>query len=131
MNKITFNGKEDFKNLTLNLDLNEEKNIDRLIITLKEMYENYWKSKNEINTSVKLALTTSVNNSDYSKISKFENLMNSIDLIYDFYIYKFDNKNNFYKVIFNGTPDKFLEVMSYQNYDFEIKNKIWVLNEKS
>ena len=38
---------------------------------------------------------------------------------------------NFYKVVFNGTPDKFLEVMSYQNYDFEIKNKIWVLNDGS
>jgi len=46
-------------------------------------------------------------------------------------LYKFDYQNNFYKVIFNGTPDKFLEVMSDQNYDFEIKNKIWVLNDKS
>ena len=54
-----------------------------------------------------------------------------MDLIYNFSIYKFDNRNNFYKVIFNGTPDKFLEVMSYHNYDFEIKNKIWVLNDKS
>ena len=127
LNKITFNGKEDFKNLTLNLDLNEEKNIDRLIITLKELYENYWKSKNEINTSVKLALTTSVNNSDYSKISKFENLMNSIDLIYDFYIYKFDNKNNFYKIIFNGSPDYFLKIMKNNNYEFDIQNQIWVM----
>ena len=54
-----------------------------------------------------------------------------MDLIYNSYIYKFDNQNNYYKVIFNGTPDKFLEVMSYKNYDFEIKNKIWVLNDKS
>ena len=41
------------------------------------------------------------------------------------------NQNNYYKVIFNGTPDKFLEVMSDQNYNFEIKNKIWILNDKS
>ena len=54
-----------------------------------------------------------------------------MDLIYNFSIYKFDNRNNFYKVIFNGRPDKFLEVMSGKNYDFEIKNKIWVLNDKS
>ena len=54
-----------------------------------------------------------------------------MDLIYNFSIYKFDNRNNFYKVIFNGTPDKFLDVMRDQNYDFEIKNKIWVLNDKS
>ena len=54
-----------------------------------------------------------------------------MDLVYNSYIYKFDNQNNYYKVIFNGTPDKFLEVMSYQNYDFKIKNKIWVINDKS
>ena len=54
-----------------------------------------------------------------------------MDLIYNFHIYKFNNQNNFYKVIFNGTPDKFLEVMRNQDYDFEIKNKIWVLNDKS
>ena len=127
LNRINFNEKEDLKNLTLNLDLNEEKNIDKLIIDLKGLYENYWKSKNEINTSVKLTLTTSVNNNDYSEISKFENVMSSIDLIYDFYIYKFDNKNNFYKIIFNGSPDYFLKVMKNNNYEFDIQNKIWIM----
>ena len=91
------------------------------------MYENYWKSKNEINTSVKLTLTTSVNNNDYSEISKFENVLNNIDLIYDFYIYRFDNKNNFYKIIFNGSPDYFLKIMKSNNYEFDIQNKIWIM----
>ena len=127
LNKIYFNEKEDLKNLTLNLDLNEEKNIDKLIKILKETYENYWKSKNEINTSVKLMLTTSVNNNDYDEISKFENVMNNIDLIYDFYIYKFDNKNNFYKIIFNGSPDNFLKIMKNNNYEFNIQNQIWIV----
>ena len=127
LNKINFNEKEDLKNLTLNLDLNKEKNIDKLILTLKELYENYWKSKNEINTSIKLTLTTSVNNNDYSEISKFENVMDSIDLIYDFYIYKFDNKNNFYKIIFNGSPDNFLKIMKNNNYEFNIQNQIWIV----
>ena len=54
-----------------------------------------------------------------------------MDLIYNFYIYKFNNEDNFYKIIFNGTPTKFLEVMRNKNYNFEIKNKIWVLNDKS
>ena len=127
LNKINFDEKEDLKNLTLNLDLNEEKNIDKLIKILKETYENYWKSKNEINTSVKLMLTTSVNNNDYDEISKFENVMNNIDLIYDFYIYKFDNKNNFYKIIFNGSPDYFLKIMKNNNYEFDIQNQIWIM----
>ena len=59
LNKINFNEKEDLKNFDLNFDLNENKDVDKLIITLKELYENYWKIKNEINTSVKLTLTIS------------------------------------------------------------------------
>ena len=127
LNKINFNGKEDLKNLDLDLNLNKNGDTDKLIINLKELYEDYWKSKNEINTSVKLTLSVSVNNDDNSKISKFENVMNSTDLIYDFYIYKFNNENNFYKIIFNSSPDRFLEIMKNKNYKFDIQDQIWVL----
>ena len=127
LNKINFNGKEDLKNLDLDLNLNKNEDTDKLIINLKEIYENYWKSKNEINTSVKLTLSVSVNNDDNSKVSKFENVMNSTDLIYDFYIYKFNNENNFYKIIFNSSPDRFLEIMKNKNYEFDIQDQIWVL----
>ena len=58
---------------------------------------------------------------------KFENVMNNTDLIYDFYIYKFNNENNFYKIIFNSSPDRFLEIMKNKNYEFDIQDQIWVL----
>jgi len=131
-NKIFFNRKNNLKNLNFNeVNLNNEEEIFNFIENLKLVYEDFWKSQNQINTSVKLSLNISINNNNNIKINKFEKILSNMDLIYNFYIYKFNNKNNFYKVIFNGTPDKFLEVMSYQNYDFEIKNKIWILNEKS
>ncbi len=131
-NKIFFNQKYNLKNLNFNtINFNNEEEMYKLIDNLKLVYEDFWKSQNQINTSVKLSLNISIDNTNNIKINKFEKILSEMDLIYNFYIYKFDNKNNFYKVIFNGTPDKFLEVMSYQSYDFEIKNKIWVLNEKS
>ncbi len=131
-NKIFFNKKNNLKNLNFTeVNFNNEEEIIKFIDNLKIVYEDFWKSQNQINTSVKLSLNISIDNSNNIKINKFEKILYDMDLIYNFYIYKFDNKNNFYKVIFNGTPDKFLEVMSYQNYDFEIKNKIWVLNDKS
>ena len=131
-NKIFFNQKNNLKNLNfIDVNFNSEEEIFKFIDNLKVVYEDFWKSQNQINTSVKLSLNISVDNSNNIKINKFEKILSNMDLIYNFYIYKFDNKNNFYKVIFNGTPDKFLEVMSYQNYNFEIKNKIWVLNDKS
>ena len=131
-NKIYFNQKKNIKNLKYTeINFDEEEELFEFIDNLKLVYEDFWKSQNQINTSVKLSLNISVDNSNNIKINKFEKILSNMDLIYNFSIYKFDNRNNFYKVIFNGTPDKFLEVMSDQNYDFEIKNKIWVLNDKS
>ena len=92
---------------------------------MKTFYENYWKSKNEINTSVKISLSVSINNNDNSKIFKFEETLDNIDLVYNYDIIKFNNKDNFYKIIFNGSPDNFLKIMKNKNYEFDIQNKIW------
>ena len=132
LNKIFFNQKNNLKNLNYGeVNFENENEIFEFIDNLKLVYEDFWKSQNQINTSVKLSLNISINNSNNIKLNKFEKILSNMDLIYNFYIYKFDNKNTFYKVIFNGTPDKFLKVMGEQNYNFEIKNKIWILNDKS
>ena len=128
LNKINFNQEEDLKNISFqNLNIDNYKEADKLIESLKSVYENYWKSKNEINTSVKISLTVSINNNINSEISKFEEILSNTDLIYDFYIYKFNNKDNFYKIVFNGSPDLFLKIMKDKNYEFDTKNQIWVM----
>ncbi len=128
INKINFNMTMDLKNLKFkSLNFNSDKDIKEFIENFKTLYENYWKTKNEINTSVKLPLIVSVENKENSKISEFEKILTNIDLIYDFYILKFNNKNNIYKIIFNGSPDKFLKIMNKNNYEFDIQNQIWAL----
>jgi hypothetical protein len=128
LNKININQKVDLNNVNFsNLNIDNYQEADKLIAKLKEVYENYWKNKNEINTSVKLSFTISISNNDNLKISKFEEILSNTDLIYDFYIYKFNNKDNFYKIIFNGSPDLFLKIMKDKNYEFNIQNQIWVL----
>jgi hypothetical protein len=129
LNKINFNGKIDLKNLSLkNLSLNNDIEIEEFTKNLKVIFENYWKVKNEINTSVKLTLSVSIDNNNNSKISEFEKILANIDLIYDFYIFKFNNKNNIYKIIFNGSPGYFLKIMKNKNYEFDTQNQIWILN---
>ena len=113
--------------LIKSIDYNSDPEINKFIDTLKINFEDYWKSQNEINTSVKLPLTISVKNSNNIKIYQLEEKLSNIDLIYNFYIYKFDNKSNIYKITFNGTPDKFIEVMKDNNYEFETNNKVWVM----
>ena len=126
LNKINFNQEEDLKNISFqNLNIDNYKQADKLVESLKNVYENFWKSKNEINTSVKIPLTVSIKNIDYLEISKFEEILDSADLVYNYYIYKFNNKHSFYKIIFNGSPDHFLKFMKNNNYEFDIQNKIW------
>jgi hypothetical protein len=128
LNKIHFNKKINLKNLKFNnLSLDNDKEIEEFTKNLKDVYENYWKSKNQINTSVKLSLTISIKNDDNSKVAQFEEILKNIDLVYDFYIFKFDNKNNIYKIVFNSSPDHFLKIMKNKNYEFDTKNQIWDL----
>ena len=127
-NKINLNGTVDIKNFKYKaLELNTEDNEKKVIKKLKEVYENYWKFNNQINTSVKLPLTISVNNDINLNISQFEKTLSDIDSIYDFYVHKFDNKNNIYKIIFNGSPDNFLKIMKNKGYNFNTQNQEWAL----
>ncbi|MDC3174369.1 hypothetical protein OA868_01165 [Candidatus Pelagibacter sp.] len=128
LSKISFNNRNTLLNSQIkNINFNQDDEINKLIENLKIKYEDHWKSQNEINTSVKLPLTISIENNNNIKIYQLEETLSKIDLIYDYYIYKFDNKNNIYKIIFNGTPDKFLEVMKKNNYEIVTQSKVWIL----
>jgi hypothetical protein len=66
-------------------------------------------------------------NNNNAEIKKFEEILDNLDMVYDFYIYKLNNKNSFYKIIYNGLPDHFLKVMKNKRYEFDIQDQIWVL----
>ena len=68
-----------------------------------------------------MPLTISVDNSNSLEVSRFESHLTNIDLIYDFNIYKFNNKNNIYKIIFNGSPDQFLKIMLDNDYEYQCR----------
>ena len=128
LNRINFDEKLYLKNLKFEyFDLNNENEIKKFTNELKNIYENYWKSKNEINTSVKSSFTISVDNTNNLKIFELEENLSNIDLIHNFHIYKFNNRNNIYKIIFNGSPDYFLKIMKDKNYEFDTISQIWKL----
>ena len=111
----------------LNTNLDNVEELDFIISDLKTSYEDYWKNFNQINTSIRLTLNIKVDNSNNSKIFKFEKSLKETDLIYDFFITKLNNNYTYYQIIFNGTPNNFLKSMSYKNYNFNTQNKVWVL----
>ena len=124
LSKINIQKNVVLKNQTfLDIDINNNTQISEIIPKLKTIYEDYWKTTNEINTSIKLPLTIKVDNNNNLKIQKFEKILNETDLIYDFIIQKFNKDFIYYQIIFNGTPDIFLETMSDENYVFDTQNK--------
>ncbi len=128
LNKININNKKYLKQIKLNnINLNKQDEVNKFIENLKLIFEDQWKYENEINTSVKLPLIISIENFNNIRIKNFEENLNNLDLIYNFYIYKFDNKKNYYKIIFNGSRNKFLQTMKNLNYEFEINKKIWMV----
>ena len=104
-----------------------EKDIQKTIEELKLLYEDYWKKENQINTSIRLPLTIAIDVSNDKKIEDFEKTIEKFDLISSFNVTKLDNIKIYYKIIFNGTPQAFINEMQILGYNLDIKNKIWVL----
>ena len=109
------------------IDLDDEKDFVKILENLKNIYENHWKKNNEINTSIKLPLTISINSKEYKKIYELEKTLNNLDLISNFYILKFDNQNTYYKITYNGSPKTFYNDMNKGNINLVIENNIWII----
>ena len=110
-----------------NINLKNENDLKEILENLKNIYEDYWKKNNEINTSIKLPLTLSIDSKNYEKVSQLEEALNAIDFISDFHILKFDNKTIRYRIIYNGSPKNFMINMSKNNFNVIMKNNVWVI----
>tara|TARA_Y100000992_G_scaffold299643_1_gene266753 strand:- start:610 stop:1671 length:1062 start_codon:yes stop_codon:yes gene_type:complete len=128
LSKINIKDKKVIKsNSFKNIDLKNKENLEFLIVNLKIIYEDFWKDYNLINTSIKLPLTVQVNNQDLNLSSTFEKTLDEIDLISNYFINRFNQDFVYYEIIFNGTPQNFINIMSEKNYTFDTQKKIWIL----
>ena len=104
-----------------------KKSILPRINKLKIIYEDHWKIFNRINTSIKLPIFVKLDSDDNLKVSNFEKILNEINLVYDYFVLKFDKNHIYYQIIFNGTPNIFLKLMKDKNFVFSTQNKTWIL----
>jgi len=108
-----------------NINLLNEKDFFLVLKELKITYENYWKKINQVNTSIKLPLTISLESSQYDKIKMLEDTLDKLDLVNSFEIIKFDNKKIYIKIIYNGSPNKFINQMKFSNILVNTEKQIW------
>ncbi|MDB4069834.1 hypothetical protein N9518_01950 [Candidatus Pelagibacter sp.] len=105
-------------------------NVDdffNIVKSLKQLYEDQWKKNNEINTSIKLPITISINSKKTKKIIELEQALDNLDLVSDFNILNFNSESIQYKITYNGTPNIFLNDMREKNLELEIQNNMWTL----
>ena len=98
-----------------------------IVKNLKQFYEDQWKKNNEINTSIKLPITISINSKKTKKIIEFERALDSTDLVSNFSVLNFNSESIQYKITYNGTPNIFLNDMRKKNLELEMKNNMWTL----
>ena len=128
LSKINLNNSLKINNQRYNkINLDNEKDFEMVLENLKNIYEDYWKKNNEINTSIKLPLTLSVDSRNHKRVAQLETAFNVLDLVSDFYILKFDNKNIQYRIVYNGSPRNFLNDMSKNNFDLIMENNVWII----
>jgi hypothetical protein len=108
-----------------NINLYKEKDLNLILVNLKTTYENYWKNINQINTSIKLPLTISINATQHKKIQTLENSLNELDLVSGFEILKFNNQNIHFKIIYNGSPNKFINEVKMKGIEINTQNQVW------
>jgi len=124
--KIKFDKKNFLSNDIYNLyDIENEEEMNSIIFNIKDNYEDKWKSTNKINTSLELPIKLSIDASNAKFSEKLENNLSSIDLVSDFKIEMFNNNEIIYKIIFNGSPNKLLNIMSLYNFKIDTSKEIW------
>jgi hypothetical protein len=110
------------------IDLSDKNDLNNILTKLKNIYEDHWKNINQINTSIKLPLTVYVEAKDYIKITNLEKSLAELDLVSNFEILKFDNEKIYFKLIYNGSPNKFIK--NVEKYGIKIDTSEQVLRIK-
>ncbi len=123
-----------FSNLNFNFNINEnifdyddKEAIDRIILNLKNLYEDKWKLINKINTSITIPIKISVKNSNFIITDKIENLLNKSDFVYDYEIEKINNEEIVYRIIYNSNPSKFVNNLKTNGININSSTDIWTI----
>ncbi len=126
--KLNIENNEMYINKNYNdVNIKELDQINDIILDLRNDYENKWKSLNEINTSIILPIRLSVDSNNFLLSNNLENYLNEVDLISNYTIENFNNKQIIYKIIFNSTPDKFLKIMQNAKFKIDTSKDVWKL----
>ena len=124
--KINFENKNMLLNKNFNnIDINNKTFIKNIILEIKNTYEDRWKSLNKLNTTIELPIRLSVDSNNVELSNKLEKTLMNLDFVSDFKIERFNNDEIIYKIIFNSTPQRFLENIMISGFEIDTEKSIW------
>ena len=112
-----------------NVDINNKKLINDIILEIKHDYEDKWKSLNKLNTTIELPIRVLLDSKNIKLSKRFKNTLKNLDFVSEFKIDKFNNNEIIYKIIFNSTPQKFLENILMSGFKIDTSKSLWKINE--
>ena len=110
-----------------NINYEDNKLLDQIILNLKNLYEDKWKIINKINTSISIPIKISVKNSNFIISEKLENILNQSDFVYEYEIEKISSEDIIYKIIYNNNPEKFLNTLKVNDININSSSDIWYI----
>ena len=126
LSKVKFNEDLEIINQSFeDINLNEENSLLKLLERLKITYEDSWKKLNIINTSIKLSFTVLMSSKDNKKILRFEETLQELDLVSEYNVISFNSIETTYKIVYNGSPKKFISEIRKNNFIIDKENQNW------
>ena len=113
--KINFDDKFEIisKNF-IDKNIEDQKDLNLMILNIKNKYEDNWKSINKMSPSTSVPIRLSVESNNIEKSLKLENALGNLDFVNSYNIEKFDSNKIIYKVYYSSSPKRFLkDILSY------------------
>ena len=108
-----------------NINYEDNKLLDQIILNLKNLYEDKWKLINKINTSISIPIKISLKNNNFIISEKLENVLNQSDFVYEYEIEKISSEDIIYKITYNNNPEKFLNTLKVNDININSSSNIW------
>ncbi len=109
----------------INRNIDNLSELNEIILSIKNNYEDNWKSINKMSPSTSVPIRLSVKSSNTKKSLKLENALSNLDFVNDYKIEKFDSNEIIYKVYYASSPKRFLKDISFYDINIDITSTNW------
>ena len=122
-------GKKLNKNLSIsNADLSKEQFNNKIILEIKNIIRDLIKSQNLIDVRTPSFLNVEIKLNNKSNLIEFNNRLQKIDLINNFYVQQLNKDYVLVKIKYLGNINKIIKKLKDQNIDLKMREGQWQLN---